>query len=149
MPPAQLNYNYNSTFSISLLVITDNVITGITISLIIGLISVLFVFRSFSKHFYTPLILLSLLTIVSFIAPSFQYFFMLFTSSLIFLLSVPYLDNYIPVRLRIAEILFQLLYVSGIVLYFEKIYNGFFFQTGVIYSFCILYIIISKYLFFE
>ena len=105
--------------------------------------------------FYKEFLFCFVLTSLSLMMPTIQFMFMLFFTSIIFILTFPYLDRYIPSRKSLAQSVIKLFEVIGLNSYMAKIYIKFFgqeersflIQTSIIYGFSFIYIFISKYIF--
>jgi hypothetical protein len=135
------------------LFITNNYELEVLLSLLTMIF--LYKFRSYLHLYYKEMLFLCLIALISFLAPSFQYFCMLLISACLLILSTSTFDFIFPKRSIIAREVFILLNSWGILFYFENVYHNFFFQekrtfniqTCIIYLNCIFYVLISKYLF--
>lgn len=118
-------------------------------------IMLLYKFRFYVRLYYKEFLVICIVALISFLAPSFQYFCMLLISASLLILSTSIFDSILPQRPIIVRQLFLLLNYLGIIFYFENVYKKYFFQnkkafniqTCLIYFNCICYVLISKYLF--
>lgn len=119
---------------------------------------IMFIFICLLARKYFPiwreLIIASFLSLMAMLVPVLNIIFLSISSALIVMITMPFFERIIPKRDLLAHKLWAFLKDLGIVTYFLELYykyfmqkkENFYIQTFLIYFFCILYFIISKYL---
>lgn len=120
---------------------------------LICLLIVVFCFKKYLS-FWKELLIIILYVGLIFYLPNINFIFMLFISGIILLFCIPYFDFFFPLRTKITSSVWVILQEMGLISYFLELYDRFFSQEimrfrlkiTIIYLFCLIYILISKYL---
>ncbi len=148
------NRRYTSKQPYQIAVIGFLPVIDVKTQILIGLICLCVVMRNYFP-FWKEFLGASFMGFLVFIAPIVNFFLTSILSCIIVLLSVSYFDRFFSKRKKLASDLWNLLFNLGLINYFIEFYYKFFsqrklyfyMQTVSIYSFCIIYLLISKYLF--